>query len=670
MEDPRLIRMRQLVDEVNEHAYRYYVMDAPIISDAQWDKLFDELRDLEKETGTVLPDSPSLRVGGTILEAFTPHTHLGPLWSMDKAKTREEVEVWAARAEKLWAAYNEDAVEKLPPIRYTVEYKYDGLTVNLTYREGKLAQAATRGNGRTGEAILEQVRTIPTVPLSVPCMDTFEVQGEGIMRLSRLEEYNKTAQEPLKNARNGAAGALRNLDPGETARRKLDIFCYNVGYYEGQPPYRTYAEMTAFLQENRFPVGEFFRPCEDLDQVMEVIEQIDATRTGLDYLIDGAVIKIDDLRTREVLGHTDRFPRWALAYKFSAEEMTTVVETITWEVGRTGKLTPLAHVAPVELAGATVKRATLNNFGDIQRKKVRLGGKVWIRRSNEVIPEIMGGVEDAEYPGEEVLPPEVCPACGTALEEIGANLFCPNSLSCPPQLIWRMVHFASREAMDIETFSIKTAELLFKERDVRQVADLYALKVEDLVGLEGFAEKKAQRLLDELEKSKTRPLSNFLHALGIPGVGRKTARDLAEHFGSLENLMQADAQELEQIDEIGGIIAQNIVGFFADGHIRNGIERLLAAGVAPVHEVVEKAQDNFFTGKTCVLTGTLSELKRDEAKALIEQAGGKAVGSVSKKTDYVIAGEEAGSKLDKALQLGVTVLSEAEFLQKIGYLGK
>ena len=409
----KLERMRALVDTLNETAYAYYVLDKPTIADAQWDAMYDELLALERETGERLPDSPSLRVGGAPLEGFEPHRHLARLWSMGKAQTQGEIAEWEARAQKL----REQAIEQgeaLPPLSYCVEYKLDGLNLNLTYDGGLLVGAATRGNGIVGEEILAQVRTIRTIPTRIAFQGRMEVDGEGIMRLSTLEEYNKTAQEPLKNARNAAAGALRNLDPNVTAQRKLDAFFYSVGYIEGKE-FHTHEEMMDFLRENRFPVAPYSRSVATLDEAMACLREIEAQRETLDFLIDGAVIKISDMATQRALGYTDKFPRWAIAYKFAAQEMVTKLIDVTWELGRTGKLTPLAHLESVEIGGVTVSRATLNNIGDIRRKNVRIGAQVWIRRSNDVIPEIMGCVEDDAFDSlPEIQPPQCCPACGQA----------------------------------------------------------------------------------------------------------------------------------------------------------------------------------------------------------------------------------------------------------------
>lgn len=642
-------RMRELVDELNRHAYRYYVLDDPTISDKQYDMLFDELVALEAQLGFSLPDSPTHRVGGEPLKEFTQHRHIARLWSLDKAQSTEAVRAWAERVAKLLPG------EKL---EYSLEYKFDGLTLNLTYDGGQLVQAATRGNGEVGEEILEQVRTIRSVPLSIPFAGKMEVQGEGIMLLSALEKYNQTAEEPLKNARNAAAGALRNLDPKVTAKRNLDAFFYNVGYIEGAQLHNHH-EMRAFLEKNRFKTSPYTKYFTDIEELIDALDEIETHRSSLDYLIDGAVIKLTDFAQRERLGYTDRFPRWAVAFKFEAEEMTTRLLSVKWEVGRTGKLTPAAVLEPVDIGGVTVKAATLNNAGDIARKKLKTGCMVFIRRSNDVIPEVMGRTDELQQGEQDIEIPAVCPACGAPVEARGAHLFCTNP-DCPPRIVNRLAHFAGREAMDIDGFSEKTAELLAEQGIIRDAADMMALTEDRLVGLPLFKDKRIENLISAIQKSKNRPLDAFLFALGIPNVGRKTARDLAQAFGSLPALRAATEEELTAIPDVGGIVAKSITDFFASEKGRDLVDRLLKAGCTPTWESVTLG--DAFAGKTVVLTGTLSSMGRKAAGDLIAAHGGKVTGSVSKKTDYVVAGEEAGSKLDKALKLGVPVLDEAAFL--------
>ena len=649
-------RIRELVNKLNEYSKAYYVLDAPKISDKEYDELYDELLRLEEQSGIILPDSPTQRVGGDPLPCFEPHTHIHRLWSLDKVRTREDLIDWGRRVERIAES------QQLPKVKYALEYKFDGLTINLTYEGGRLITGATRGNGIVGEDITPQIKTIRTVPLTIPFKGKMEVQGECYMKLSVLDEINKTTDEKLKNARNAAAGALRNLDPRITAKRRLDCYCYNVGYIEGKK-LETQDEMLGFLRENGFTVSDYLVFCDDIETVCDEIDKAEESRPHLDFLIDGMVVKVRDFATREALGATEKFPRWAMAFKFAAEETTTTVRDITWEVGRTGKLTPRARFDPVELAGATIRHATLNNFDDIQRKRVGIGSRVFIRRSNDVIPEILSAVE-GDVPERQVEKPTVCPACGAHVEHRGVHLYCTNSLSCAPQIAGRLAHYASRDAMDIDTFSEKTAALFVEELKLKSIPDLYDLGPQDYMGLQGFGERRINNLMAAIERSKDCTLGAFIFAIGIPNVGAKTAKDLARRFGTIEALRSATVEQLTGVPDVGEIVARSIVEFFADPSIATQVDRLLAHGVKPRPEEVQ--QDSPISGKTIVVTGTLEKLDRRQAEALIESLGGKAAGSVSKKTDYVLAGESAGSKLTKARELGVRVLNEQEFFELIG----
>ena len=649
-------RIRELVDKLNEYSKAYYVLDAPKISDKEYDELYDELLRLEEQSGIILPDSPTQRVGGDPLPCFEPHTHIHRLWSLDKVRTREDLIDWGRRVERLAES------QHLPKVKYALEYKFDGLTINLTYEGGRLMTGATRGNGIVGEDITPQIKTIRTVPLTIPFKGKMEVQGECYMKLSVLDEINKTTDEKLKNARNAAAGALRNLDPRITAKRRLDCYCYNVGYIEGKK-LETQDEMLGFLRENGFTVSDYLVFCDDIETVCDEIDKAEESRPHLDFLIDGMVVKVRDFATREALGATEKFPRWAMAFKFAAEETTTTIRDITWEVGRTGKLTPRASFDPVELAGATIRHATLNNFDDIQRKRVGIGSRVFIRRSNDVIPEILSAVE-GDVPERQVEKPTVCPACGAHVEHRGVHLYCTNSLSCAPQIAGRLAHYASRDAMDIDTFSEKTAALFVEELKLKSIPDLYDLGPQDYMGLQGFGERRINNLMAAIERSKDCTLGAFIFAIGIPNVGAKTAKDLARRFGTIEALRRATVEQLTEVPDVGEIVARSIVEFFADPSIATQVDRLLAHGVKPRPEEVQ--QDSPISGKTIVVTGTLEKLDRRQAETLIESLGGKAAGSVSKKTDYVLAGESAGSKLTKARELGVRVLNEQEFFELIG----
>lgn len=638
-------RMKELVKLLNKYAYQYYVLDEPTVADVQYDALYNELSALEKETGIVLPDSPTRKIGGDPIKEFAPHKHIKKLYSLDKCNSYDELREWSEKIKKV-----------APDAVYTLEYKLDGLTLCLTYENGYFKGAATRGNGEVGEDVTAQVSTIKSIPLSVPYKGVFEAQGEGIMRLSALKKYNETAAEPLKNARNGVAGAIRNLDPKVTASRNLDIIFYNVNYIESEN-IASQRENIDFLKRNSFKTDMLF-VTSDIEEIIKKIDSVD--RKSLDFLIDGMVIKVDDLALRERLGYTDKFPRWAIAYKFEAEETTTILEDVQWNVGRTGKLTPLAILEPVELCGATIRRATLNNYDDIQRKKVKIGSRVFIRRSNDVIPEILGVSEDNG--GKEIPVPTVCPACGSDLVRDGAHIYCPNEGDCPPQIIGRLTHFVEKDCMDIRGVSEKSIEGLHEKLGVRFPTDLYSLTRDDLARLDGFKDKKIDNFLASVEKSKSVPLDRFINALGIENIGKKSARDLAERFGSISELMKADESTLVEVDEIGDIVAESITSYFG----KHGwlIEKFKEIGIDPKFNVV-KPTGGVLTGKKLVLTGTLPTLTRTEATELIEKAGGTTSSSVSKSTDYVLAGENAGSKFDKARSLGVKIITENELLAMI-----
>ncbi|MBL4933342.1 NAD-dependent DNA ligase LigA [Clostridium paridis] len=657
-------RMEQLADELNRYAYEYYALANPTVSDKEYDKKYDELVTLEKETGIVLSYSPTQRVGDVTLPEFNKYSHKAKLWSLDKAQSVDELREWHNRNIKFINDYNKTSSEKLPDIKYVVTKKFDGLTLNLTYnKEGILEAAATRGTGEVGEEVTAQAKTIKRIPLKVEYNDVFEIHGEAIMTKEAFEEYNKNASVPLKNLRNGAAGALRNLNVRETAKRNLSAFFYDIGYNQGQP-FTSYQEMLSFIKEKGFPVDEYIKVCSNMEEIEKEIKFIEEIRFDLNYDIDGVVIAVDDIRTRELLGYTIKFPKWAIAYKFEAQEATTTLIDVIWNVGRSGRVSPTAVLEPVELAGVTVRRATLNNMDDISRKGVRIGAEVFVRRSNDVIPEIMGVVESSLEKSTEINPPSECPACGGHLILDGAHYFCDNTLACKPQLVKTIVHFASREAMNIEGFSEKTAEQLFEKLDIKSISDLYKLKKEELLGLDKFGNKKAENLLNSIEKSKDCELYAFIYALGIPNVGVKTSKDLVKRFKTLDGIMNANLEELLEVPDIGEIVARCIVEFFKEQLAVDTINELIKLGVKPYYEELE-IRENFFEGKTVVVTGTLKNYSRTEIKDKLESLGAKVSGSVSKKTDYVIAGEEAGSKLTKAQDLGVAVISEGDFEEMI-----
>lgn len=665
MTDNKDERILELVEELSRYAYEYYSLDNPTVSDKEYDKKYDELRALEKESGRVLPYSPTLRVGDIVLDQFKKYKHKSPLWSLDKAQSMGEIIQWHNRNVKAVNDYNNNHEEKLPQVEYIVTKKFDGLSINLTYDEnGILAVAASRGTGEIGEDITNQVKTIKSTPLIIKNTHVLEIHGEAIMTKDAFEEYNKNADIPLKNLRNGAAGALRNLNVKETARRNLSAFFYDIGYNEGKI-FESYSDMLKFIKDMGLPVDEYVKKCNTIEEIEDEVEYINSIRSGLNYDIDGVVIAINDMRTREVLGYTVKFPKWAIAFKFEAEETTTELLDVEWNVGRSGRVTPTAILEPVELAGVTVKRATLNNIDDIERKGVRIGATVFIRRSNDVIPEIMGVVGASVEGKEPIKEPRVCPSCGSNLFRNGVHLFCENTLACKPQMVKTIVHYAGREAMNIAGFSEKTAEQLFEKLGIKSIADLYRIKKEELLTLEKFGEKKATNLLVSLENSKECELPSFIYGLGIPNVGKKTAKDLAKKFKSLENIQTASFEELVSVQDVGDIVAKSIVEFFSLEKSKEIINELLELGIKPKETQIQEVAINQFSEKTVVVTGSLKSFSRNEIKEKLEVLGAKVSGSVSKKTDFVIVGEEPGSKYDKAVELGVKILSEDEFKDMI-----
>ena len=638
-------RMKELVELLNKYAALYYEEDAPTVSDAEYDALYDELRALEESEGYSLKNSPTHRVGGAPQKKFEQSRHLLRLYSLDKCKTEGELADWHDRILK--------AVGREPEL--TAEYKFDGLTLNILYENGEMVKAATRGDGVTGEEVTAQVRTIEGVPRRISYKGRIEVQGEGIMKLSALAAYNLSSAEPLKNARNGAAGAIRNLDPAVTASRHLTFMAYNIGYSDRH--FASQSEMHDFLKEEGFETESDFTLLKGVDEAFAFAKKVEELRPSLDFLIDGVVFKVNDTALRDEIGYTEKFPKWAIAYKFKADEMTTVLRNVVWQVSRSAKLNPLAILDPVDIGGVTVRRATLNNYGDILKKKVRIGDRVFIRRSNDVIPEITGVAE--EVPGAcDVEKPSVCPACGAPVKEEGAFLYCTGE-HCAPQIVSYLDHFASKDAMDIEGFSEKTAEQFYNELHMTSPVQLMSLKKEDIADLDRFGDKKAENLIAAVNAAKATTMDRLLFALGIDGIGKKTAKDLAARFRTFDALARASREELTSVDGIGGVLADNIIAYFADGSGEKFLSELYAAGVT-VREAEKKT--GVFTGMRLVLTGSLPTYKRGEATALIEENGGEVASSVSKTVDLVVAGEDAGSKLDKAKKLGVRVIDEATFV--------
>ena len=645
-------RQEYLVRLLNEYAYKYYVLESPIVADYDYDKLYDELLEIENKTGVVLPSSPTRRVGGDILEGFQKVEHKVQLYSLNKCNDVAGIEKFLS-----------DVKTVVPNPKFTLEYKFDGLRIIARYEGGLLVQASTRGNGLFGEDVTEQVKTIKSVPLEIEYKGEVTLAGEGITTLMNLEKYNKTAEDKLKNARNAVAGAIRNLDPKVTAKRNLDVVFYDILSTDNSA-IKTQVDVQNFLNENKFLTGKLFKLCSTLEEITKIAAEVDKVRTSLDILIDGLVLKLNNLKDREELGFTAKFPKWAIAYKFAPVELTSILKQVIWNVGRTGKVTPTAIIDGVELAGATVTRATLNNYEDIMRKKLKLNSLVFVRRSNEVIPEILGLAHDNDD-SKEIEKPTFCPSCKSRLVEVGPNLFCENPI-CKDKVVAKLSYFATRNCMDIEGLSDKIVQTLYEFCGVKTFSDLYFLKETDLQGLEGFKEKKISNLLSSIEKSKNCKLKNFINSLSIENVGEKTAKDLAKKFGTLKNISSASFEELIEVKDIGDIVAQSIVDFFRDEKNTFEIEKLKSLGVKILEQektIVDK--ENFFFNKKFVLTGTLEKFKRTEVTEIIESFGGSVVGSVSKNTDFVLAGADAGSKLEKAKQLNVAVLSESEFVSHI-----
>ena len=642
-------RQKYLVEKLNEYAYNYYVLERPIVSDYDYDVLYDELVKIEEETGVILPSSPTQRVGGEILKGFKKVVHPVKLYSLNKCNDTLGIQKFV-----------EDVNKISPNSRFTVEYKFDGLRIIAKYKNGQLVQASTRGNGSVGEDVTAQVKTIKSVPLSIDYKGELLVAGEGIITIPNLDKYNKTAEEKLKNARNAVAGAIRNLDPKVTSKRNLDVVFYDIISIEDGSLLKTQEEVFEFLKQNKFLTGKLFEVCSTAQEIEQVANKVDKVKAKLDILIDGLVIKLNSLSQREELGFTAKFPKWAIAYKFAPQELTSKLLSVEWNVGRTGKVTPIAHIEPIELAGATVSRATLNNYDDIQRKKVKVNSLVFVRRSNEVIPEILGVAQDTEN-SQIIEKPTTCPCCGRPLREVGPNIFCTN-LSCKDKVINSISHFATRNCMNIEGLSDKIVKTLYENCNVKKFSDLYKLKQEDLINLEGFKDKKINNLLQSIQNSKNPNLNNFIDALGIDGIGEKTAKDLSKKYGSINKLKLATIEDLLTIQDVGEIMAQNIYDYFNNEENLKELDTLYLLGVQ-VKEQESKTFDttNPLYGKKVVLTGTLQNYKRSEATQIIESFGGEVVSSVSKNTDIVLAGSDAGSKLQKAESLGISVISEEDF---------
>lgn len=661
----RAAELRHIIEQAN---YQYYVLDTPRLPDAEYDRLLRELKSLEAEHPELAtPDSPTQRVGAEPATQFEKVRHLAPMLSLDNAFDIGDLRAWEDRNARILSEVREAG--------YVAELKIDGAAVSLLYEDGILVRGATRGNGIVGEDVTRNLRTVQEIPLRLradgPLPGRLEIRGEVYMPFSGFAELNERrarAGEPtFANPRNAAAGSLRQLDPRVTSERPLRFFGYQIQLDPDLPeelPVETQDGVLALLAAWSVPVNPRHCVCATLEDVVRYTEEVDRWRGELDYAIDGVVVKVAKLRLWPELGVVGgRDPRWAIAYKFAPDLATTRLRSIEVNVGRTGSLNPFAVLEPVEIAGATVRLATLHNFEDIARKDLRIGDTVLVKRAGEVIPQVVGPIT-AERTGQELpfLPPERCPACGTPVERPADEvmLYCPNG-SCPARIYWGLVHFVSRAAMDIRGIGERTAQQLLETGLVRDVADLYRLREEDLLGLEGFAELSARNLVQAIQGSHDRPLSRLLFALGIRHVGVVAAQILARHFGSMDALLEARSADFAEVHGIGDTTAIALAAYLAESRNRDLIARLRAAGVNMI-EPVDRAEERPFTGLTFVITGTLQTLSRKDATAFIERRGGRVAGSVSRSTDYLVAGESPGSKLERARELGVPVLGEVELV--------
>ncbi|MFM8875474.1 MAG: NAD-dependent DNA ligase LigA [Anaerolineae bacterium] len=673
MADKLLTRYEELKAQVNFHNYRYHVLDAPVISDLEYDHLLDELKKIEADhSDWITPDSPTQRAGAKPSEKFEKVRHPAPILSLANAFGADDAKAWFERVKKL-----DDRVEKA---KFVVEPKIDGLSVVLHYRNGMFVQGATRGDGEVGEDITSNLRTIKAIPLRIPVEGQksklkvpsyLVVRGEAFIPIKDFEALNKRLEEAGEktylNPRNTAAGSLRQLDPVLTASRPITLLVYQIVYAEGGDVPTSQWEILEYLKSLGFPVTDISKRFNTLEPAIAYTETFDKGRDTLPYEADGMVIKIDDLSLAADLGFVGKDPRGAIAFKFPAREVTTTLLGIDVEVGRTGVLTPRAQLEAVEIGGVVVRNATLHNFDYIEEKDIRIGDRVLVKRAGEVIPYVIGPVVDARSGKEKKYkPPLKCPACGQDVEHIEGEVawYCVNA-ACPAQLVRNVEHFVSRGAMDIVGLGIKIVEQLIEAGLVKDVADLFTLKKKDLLELEGFAEKKAENLLGSIEQAKGQSLNRLIAALGIHGVGEVMAGDLARTHGNLSALSKTTADELQQIEGVGPNIAESIVDWFARPANQKLLKKLKAAGVDPQMEKDEK-KEGAFTGLTFVVTGTLPNFSRDDAKEFIENNGGKVTDSVSKKTSYLVLGENPGSKFDKAKSLGVKVIDEAELKKLAG----
>jgi DNA ligase (NAD+) len=663
-------RMDALRELLHHHAHQYYVLDAPEIPDAEYDRLFRELQALEQQhPGLLTPDSPTQRVGGKVLDGFAKVRHQVPMLSI---RTETDIEASGARNFDTRVRRELGLKEGDPPIEYVAELKFDGLAINLRYEHGVLVQAATRGDGEIGEDVTQNLRTVGQIPLKLrKAPPVLEVRGEVFMRRDDFERLNEQQREKIAkgaknektfvNPRNAAAGAVRQLDPAIARQRPLSFYAYGWGKIEGGPAFETHYEVLQALKAWGFPVSGRTVVALGAEELVAYHQSVGRERDALPFDIDGVVYKVNSLALQKQLGFVTREPRWAVAHKFPAQEQLTTVEAIGVYVGRTGKLTPVARLHPVFVGGVTVTNATLHNEDEARRKDVRVGDTVIVRRAGDVIPEVVAVVADRRVAGAQPFTmPHTCPVCGSAAvrEEGEADYRCTGGLFCSAQRKHAILHFAQRRALDIEGLGEKLVDQMVDAGVIRTLPDLYRLGLANLVALERMGDKSAQNVLAALEHSKATTLPRFMYGLGIRHVGESTARDLARHFGKLDGIMDAGVEQLLQVPDVGPIVAESIHAFFQQAHNREVIEQLRACGVHWTEGEPAVQAPKPLSGKTVVLTGTLPTLSREEAKELLNAAGAKVAGSVSKKTDYVVAGAEAGSKLDKARELGVPVLDE------------
>lgn len=671
-------RAEELKREIDYHNYRYYVLDSPFVSDAEYDRLLKELQELEERYPTLVrPDSPTQRVGVAPQAEFVSHQHIQPMLSLANSFGEEELRAFDGRVKRMLGMSPTDDVE------YVTELKIDGLAVSLTYRDGVFVTGATRGDGYRGEDITINLRTVKSIPLNLdrrsreqekltapPVPDLVEVRGEVFLlhdEFRRINEERTERGEPtFANPRNAAAGSVRQLDPRITARRNLDIFVYGIGHIENGG-FQTHYEILQALAAWKFKTNPNIRLCSNIEEVLAFCNEWEPKRATIPYDVDGVVVKVNSLALQERLGYVARSPRWASAYKYPATQATTVVRAILVSVGRTGALTPVAIMEPVEVAGVTVTRATLHNEDEVRRKDVRIGDTVVIQRAGEVIPEIVQVVKE-KRDGDEVefVMPDRCPVCGAEVERAeGEAVARCVGIACPAQLRERINHFTSRSAMDIEGVGPALIDQLIEHDLVKDPADLYYLKKEQLLELERMADKSAQNVIDAIERSKETTLPRLIYALGIRHVGEQTAQILAQHFESVDDVAAADAEELAALPDIGPVVAASIEKFFRQDETKMVLEKLKQTGVR-VREIRPPARESEIADKIFVFTGTLEKMTREDAEEVVRQLGGKASSSVGKGTDYVVAGERAGSKLQKAQELGIRVLTEDEFLEMAG----